>query len=27
LTLWTLWYRKTMRSRVEARVQPGGIAS
>ncbi|MFM0094741.1 hypothetical protein PQQ87_03950 [Paraburkholderia nemoris] len=26
LTLWTLWYRKTMRSRVEARVQPGGIA-
>ncbi|MFL9902263.1 hypothetical protein PQR75_08230 [Paraburkholderia fungorum] len=27
LTLWTLWYRKTMRSRVEAHVQPGGIAS
>ncbi|MGQ7938532.1 VC0807 family protein [Paraburkholderia sp. D1E] len=27
LALWTLWYRKTMRSRVEARVQPGGIAS
>jgi hypothetical protein len=27
LTLWTLWYRKTMRSRVEARVQPDGIAS
>ncbi|MFM0080845.1 hypothetical protein P0D72_18515 [Paraburkholderia sediminicola] len=27
LTLWTLWYRKTMRSRVETRVQPGGIAS
>ncbi|MFM0383546.1 VC0807 family protein [Paraburkholderia dipogonis] len=27
LTLWTLWYRKTMRTRVEARVQPGGIAS
>ncbi|MFL9907146.1 VC0807 family protein [Paraburkholderia sp. RL17-337-BIB-A] len=26
LTLWTLWYRKTMRSRVEAHVQPGGIA-
>ncbi|MCP2087676.1 VC0807 family protein [Paraburkholderia aspalathi] len=25
LTLWTVWYRKTMRSRVEARVQPGGI--
>ncbi len=27
LALWTLWYRKTMRSRVEAHVQPGGIAS
>ncbi|MGF6901511.1 VC0807 family protein [Paraburkholderia sp. GAS348] len=27
LALWTLWYRKTMRSRVEVRVQPGGIAS
>ncbi|MFP3566591.1 VC0807 family protein [Paraburkholderia sp. SIMBA_030] len=27
LTLWTLWYRKTMRSRVGARVQPDGIAS
>ncbi|MFM0044216.1 hypothetical protein PQR05_07365 [Paraburkholderia sediminicola] len=27
LALWTLWYRKTMRSRVETRVQPGGIAS
>ncbi|SOE71758.1 hypothetical protein SAMN05446635_4183 [Burkholderia sp. OK233] len=27
LTLWTLWYRKSMRSRVEARVQPDGIAS
>ncbi|CAB3730669.1 hypothetical protein LMG24238_05703 [Paraburkholderia sediminicola] len=27
LALWTLWYRKTMRSRVDARVQPGGIAS
>lgn len=27
LTLWTLWYRKTMPSRVEARAQPGGIAS
>ncbi|MFM0070893.1 hypothetical protein PQQ86_06920 [Paraburkholderia sediminicola] len=27
LTLWTLWYRKTMRSRVEARVQLGRIAS
>lgn len=27
LTLWTLWYRKTMSSRVEARAQPGGIAS
>lgn len=27
LALWTLWYRKTMRSRVEAQVQPGGIAS
>ena len=26
LTLWTLWYRKTMRSRVEVRAQPGGIA-
>lgn len=26
LTLWTLWYRKTTRSRVEARVQPGRIA-
>ena len=25
LTLWTVWYRKTMPSRVEARVQPGGI--
>ncbi|MFM0501666.1 VC0807 family protein [Paraburkholderia caffeinilytica] len=27
LTLWTLWYRKTMRSRVEVRVQPDGVAS
>ncbi|MEZ0605345.1 VC0807 family protein [Paraburkholderia sp. IW21] len=27
LTLWTLWYRKTMRSRVEARVQQSGMAS
>ncbi|VVD28127.1 VC0807 family protein [Paraburkholderia dioscoreae] len=26
LTLWTLWYRKTMRARVEARVQSGGAA-
>lgn len=26
LTVWTLWYRKTMRSRVEARVQPSGMA-
>ncbi|MEA3088141.1 MAG: hypothetical protein QOC89_5838 [Paraburkholderia sp.] len=24
LTLWTLWYRKTMRSRVAVRAQPGG---
>ncbi|RDJ97848.1 VC0807 family protein [Paraburkholderia lacunae] len=27
LTLWTLWYRKTMRSRAEAHMQPGGIAN
>ncbi|MFM0311041.1 hypothetical protein P0D71_24905 [Paraburkholderia sp. RL17-383-BIF-A] len=27
LTLWTLWYRKTMRGRVDARVQSGGAAS
>ncbi|CAE6816527.1 VC0807 family protein [Paraburkholderia haematera] len=27
LALWTLWYRKTMRSRAEAQVQPGGIAN
>lgn len=26
LTLWTLWYRKTMRERVDARVQSGGMA-
>ncbi|NPT39473.1 VC0807 family protein [Paraburkholderia xenovorans] len=26
LTLWTLWYRKTMRARVEAHVQSGGAA-
>ncbi|MGF6771141.1 hypothetical protein P3T18_003620 [Paraburkholderia sp. GAS199] len=27
LTLWTLWYRKTMRGRVEARVQTDAAAS
>ncbi|MFM0247553.1 VC0807 family protein [Paraburkholderia sediminicola] len=27
LTLWTVWYRKTLRSRDEARAQPDGIAS
>jgi hypothetical protein len=27
LTLWTFWYRKSMRGRVEARVQSGGAAS
>jgi hypothetical protein len=27
LTLWTLWYRKTMRGRVDARVQSGGAVS
>jgi hypothetical protein len=27
LTLWTLWYRKTMRERVDARVQSGSVAS
>jgi hypothetical protein len=27
LALWTVWYRKTMRSRAEARAQPDGIAS
>lgn len=26
LTLWTFWYRKTMRGRVETRVQSGGAA-
>jgi hypothetical protein len=26
LALWTLWYRKTMRNRVDARVQADGIA-
>ncbi|WP_168793439.1 VC0807 family protein [Paraburkholderia aromaticivorans] len=26
LTLWTFWYRKTMRGRVEAHVQSGGAA-
>lgn len=27
LMLWTLWYRKAIRSRAEARAQPDGIAS
>ncbi|MFL9997537.1 hypothetical protein SAMN05444172_3016 [Burkholderia sp. GAS332] len=27
LTLWTVWYRKTLRSRAEAHAQPDGIAS
>jgi hypothetical protein len=27
LTLWTLWYRKTLRNRGEAHAQPDGIAS
>ncbi|RKE36619.1 hypothetical protein B0G76_2821 [Paraburkholderia sp. BL23I1N1] len=27
LALWTAWYRKTMRSRAEAHVQPDGIAN
>jgi hypothetical protein len=27
LTLWTFWYRKSMRGRVETRVQSGGAAS
>ncbi|WP_144193558.1 VC0807 family protein [Paraburkholderia fungorum] len=26
LALWTAWYRKAMRNRVEARTQPNGIA-
>lgn len=26
LALWTMWYRKAMRNRVEARTQPDGIA-
>lgn len=27
LALWTMWYRKAMRSRAEARTQPDGVAS
>jgi hypothetical protein len=27
LALWTMWYRKTMRNRTEARTQPNGVAS
>lgn len=27
LALWTMWYRKTMRSRSETRAQPDGVAS